>query len=643
MFPELALEKLLQIAPELSNFIVTFNDISDSLNKGDESDVLVGLFTVQFGSGYYYIPVIAKGESIQPIDSIFNIEDQTFSPLTKGFIQSAVNSSSLTMGKATKVPPTVNGNPSVYDLVVPPRTGKYVYSSSSRLGEFLAIMPEMMKSAMLKKFSEDKEIYSALHRLFGLEGILASLKPTPRPIVAQLKPAVEIITKGTGLDNPTIKSILDKGYALRGENTTERVAVLASDFSDAGMFKQISNTDAGQDYEVIYHDSSVRSAFIPKRCKSAPQFSALLYPAKGVSPVFALFNNGDYSITSNLIVKGEGCDNHNVLKDVLNNSQAITPSQVTNYTDILILSPEMEYVGAFYCQNVFINSDGVVIKATNMLSLRELPVNGEACYSQSDAIIYALRNCKTIDASNPKSIFIPINSLIIPLKKNITFLVETNINAAMIKTELATLSTLGTAADIGYDGIEFTYNQKVVGPEVKLIELLVVKEGVSPDKAESFIKKAKENRKIKIYLSKRADFEPGEIPQFGDPPPEQYNPFDLQNGPGPMFINNMKNSLLSNDAQTVEATIISELLQVANSKEYIREYLPDIKTAIDKLGRTLLLTRLNISELAKTHTANELVSFISNLRNVYRLLGDNYIKLGQLVSDAENFVEDQAK
>jgi hypothetical protein len=67
------------------------------------------------------------------------------------------------MGKPTKIPDNVVQNPSIYSLVTPPRTGKFVYASSSRLEEFLTILPNMVKKAVLDEISTDKEVYSALH------------------------------------------------------------------------------------------------------------------------------------------------------------------------------------------------------------------------------------------------------------------------------------------------------------------------------------------------------------------------------------------------------------------------------------------------------------------------------------------------
>ena len=633
-FSELALQKILQLFPELTNFIVTFKDVTEDANRAENSAVKVGIFILQFGNGYYYLPVVAKGEVVQPLDSIFSVEDQAFYPLTKNYVQKAVNSVQLELGKSTRIPNTVVKNPSVYDMVTPPRTGKFVYASSSRLVEFLSVLPNMVKKSMLEKFSSDKDIYSALHRLFGLENIFAALKPTEH-IVVQPKPAVELITEGKGLDNPTIKEILEKGYALRGEHTTNRVAVLSNNYKDSGSLQTVSNSDSGRDIKIITKVGLGKEAFIPARAKSNPHFPVLLtaHTKKEAEPCFVMFENGDYALASGMVSVGEGTSGMKILSDYFSNIPPSTPISVCSGDCFVMFSPELEMVGVYRAEHVSSNSAGTTIKALNLLTPGHYAKVG----------INAYHNCTVINRISSNELFVPSNIIIAKLKFDISDSLEYNINTAAAKLELTTLKALGTAVSMGYDGVEFSYNGKPVGSEVNMVKILVIKEGIAPEKAESFIKQAKLQKQVRIYLSKQADFEPGEIPQFGNVPLPQEDPLDLQKGGITQFNNNVNSAIQTDDPQSVESTIISELLQVTNMKEYIREYLPEIKETINKLGRTLFLTRINIEELSEAHNAEEINTFIANLRNVYRLLGDNYIRLEQIMEDSEEFGQQNSK
>lgn len=629
----IALEKLLQLFPEISSYIVSFKDITEESGK-EESGLRIGVFIVQFGQEYYYIPVIAKNETILPIDSLFNAGTGTFVPLTRAFLDKIMSASQIYLGKSTKIPKTVTQNPSVYDMVTPPRTGKFVYASTSRLVEFLDQMPNFVKEAMVEKFSSDKEIYGTMHRLFGLENLMSALRPVHASVSVVAKPAVEILTEGSGLDNDAIKSILEKGYALRGEHTTERIAVMANDYEKVGPIKQISGADVGADYEIVTRSGEMKSGYVPRRTRGAAMKPALLTSrhsslgigdscsyGSNVNPMFVMFADGNYTISENFVVRGEAHMGKTVLKDFFSNVVPLTPRDVKNWSRIALFSPDLDLIGAYNVNTVTEAAHGVTIIGRSLL-----PGSGTIT-------INAYRNCKVIDTSDTANIFVPINTLIAPLGKDVGDVLEINVNAALAKLELNTLTALGSAVDMGYDGIEFTVDGKPVGSEMRMIEILVGKEGIAPEKAEHFIKQAKEKRRVKIYLSKKADFEPGEIPQFGDIPPDQVQTFGADKDGA--FSNNLKASVDTQDSQTIESMVISELLQATDMNSLIKEYLPDIQAAIDKLGRVLFLARLNMDKLSESQNSNEVMSFIANLRNVYRLLGDNVTKLERMVSGPE--------
>ena len=135
-----------------------------------------------------------------------------------------------------------------------------------------------------------------------------------------------------------------------------------------------------------------------------------------------------------------------------------------------------------------------------------------------------------------------------------------------------------------------------------------------------------ENRKrVKVYMSKKADVEQDIIPSYGEAPPMQQPGFGINDD----FTNNVNQSIQTNDAEVVESTIIAELLQVVDMRGYVKEYLPEIKNSIDKLGRALFLCRLQMDKLAQTHTASEVFSFVSNVRNTYRNVGRHLFEVGR--------------
>jgi hypothetical protein len=207
-----------------------------------------------------------------------------------------------------------------------------------------------------------------------------------------------------------------------------------------------------------------------------------------------------------------------------------------------------------------------------------------------------------------------------------------NINSAQTKLEMNTLEQLGDMATLGYDGVEFSYNNKPVLEGIPgLMKILILENKIAPPVAESFVKQASQNKVFRFYMSKKADFDSGGgIPSYGEDPFDTSNDYPFGLGLGTAVT--QSSQATKGDTQTSEATLLSELLQAPDMKDYVTEYLPEIKAGMDKLGRLLFLARLNMSKLFTGDNASELFNLVGSLRNVYRLLGDNYVKLSRLAT-----------
>jgi hypothetical protein len=625
-FSDLAMVKLLQVLPELGPYIVTFKDVTDELNReGDETQV--GLFIVSFGGQYYYIPITGKGEVLQPVDSIFDPTEGCFYPLTKSFLQKFINSQSLQLGNRTKIPQTVVQNPSVYGLVTPPRTGKFNYASESRVTEFLSILPPLTKKAFIEGVYRNKPFAENLNKMFGLSNIVESLSTSPAitksasaetPLTDNMveEMGIHVITGGEGLNDTEIQSILTKGYALRGIQKEVRIAVPAYDGNRYGSLQSISSVDQGLEFDIVMKNGETREGLVMRRSSILPQMALLL--SRSASANFILFSNGDYTTKANVIGVAQGTNTNNVFKSIFQYSPPITASQLVDGDKAMLLTPDLEFVGAFRINRTESHSLGITIKGYNLVS-------------QESVVMHAYKNCKQISAPNRSEIYIPSDAVFVRLNDDLDYELEVNINSAQARLELNSLVTLGGMSTIGYDGVEFSYNGSRVGNIPSLLTVLITTEGLPPKQAEEFIKRAQETRTCRFYISKKADFEPAEIPQYGNIPPEQPN----SQGLGERQIGNMQEASETGDMETTGAMILSELLQVPSMDEYITEYLPEIKGAIDKLGRILFLARINMSKMFTGENASDIFSFLASLRNVYRLLGDNYIKLERMAQSID--------
>ena len=222
-FQEEAINKLGVIAPELISMILSFRDMSDELPEG--SDTSVGVIILRAGATIYFVPVVALGDTIYPIDSIFDTLDNRFKPLTKAYITQiiAAQSAGIT-GKSVVMPSYVNKNPSIYNLIVPPRTGKYAYASTGLFSEFISSLPAHLKEGFTSSVLSHNEVVSKLNGLLNMAEFMDAMSHrnpvTPTQTVSV--PEVQIYTAddaGKGeLADHVIQDILNVGYHIQGDN-----------------------------------------------------------------------------------------------------------------------------------------------------------------------------------------------------------------------------------------------------------------------------------------------------------------------------------------------------------------------------------------------------------------------------------------
>jgi len=621
-FNSLALAKFLSSSPELGNYIIGFKDVTDEIQNDDNADLKVGIFVLRVGREVFYVPVVSKGDSVYPVDSIFFASLAKFYPLTKKTIELITSTSQLSQGKAVKIPPTVSINPDMTQLIVPPRTGKLVYASASRLGDFLSEMPDYLKKFTMEKIAEEKSVYEELHKLFNIRDIFAALKPAPKGAAVQTNAVPVSVVTGVGKGNLTpdeITSIIDNGYIISGEVPTKRFAVAATNFDD-GRYTSVTALDGNSDYEVILKSGAGREAFIPKQ-SNIGQFGKVIRETwKSV----ALFSNGDWAEAESFVVKGTKMNRTDVLDTLFKFNTPVSPRELETGDNFAMFDNEFDLIGVFNTERVILSNLGVEIKAFPRGGFSRA---GEVC-------IHALRNYTAKAQYNHKTIFTPFNTIILKLNENVADELERSVNSASVKREITEAGLLGEQLNLGYDGVEFTANGRIVGSEADMMSRLVITEGIEPEQATTFVKQAKERKFAKIYLSKQAGtapggpgFNAGEIPQMGNPPPPV--PKVGLNG---SFMPNTQSSFSIKDPQATEATIISELLQNPDMFGLIDEYIPEIEDCVDKLGRVLLLSRIHIRQLAENNDADGVFSFLDNLRNVYRMLGNNLIKLKELTT-----------
>lgn len=603
----LALAKFLQVAPELGANILSFKDISEDLPQNN--DIKVGVFILRTGTELFYVPVVSKAENIYPIDSVFQASKNMFFPLTRKMVDMVLTASKNTVGKPVKIPKEVNQNPDMTTLVTPPRTGKFAYASSSRLTDFLAAMPGYLKNFALEKVAAEKSVYEELNKLFPIQEIFAALK-TPAQSMARVsnEAPISVVTGAAAtLSDEEVAEILEHGYAVNGSAESTRVAV--TQLAEAGKFTHVSNLDGDSDFELVLNNGTCREAFIPKIVDLG---------RNAHTDTVAIFTNGAYAVSKSFIASGDRLDRKHVLGTVFEHNPPVLPRDLNNDEEFAVIDTDANLIGLFRAHRVVLSNLGVDIQVNTI-------AGAPTCVRN----IVASHNYGAKPSIIGHTLYMPFSSLVVRLKGNLTTELEISINSAAKRNELSLANLMGDQLNIGYDGVEFSVNNRALGSEESLMRRLAVEESIEPGLASSFIKEAKEKKFLKVYLSKKAsnDFKPAEHPQYGEKPATV--PKTGLNG---SFIPNVQSALKIGDAQSTEATIISELLQAPDMFELIEEYQPELEQCIDKLGRILFLSRVNINQLAEGNDIDSVFAFLASLKSTYRMLGDNYIKLNEMLA-----------
>ena len=595
---ELSYTKLTQVAPDLAKHIVSFRDLTEELSV--DEGIELGAFIIEVNTSRYFIPVMSKAGSVYPLDSIFSVDLDMFLPLTKDIIVKIITSSAVEFGKTVKPADTVNitKNPSVYQFVTPPRTGKVSYAST-KLPEVLAQMPGQYKQAMLSHMTANVDFSRKLASVFDISDIISALKHVPEEHKHEIEiPAVQVVTGGDGLSHESIQSILNEGYAIIGAPKTIRFVnvVTESDYRNPG-YTTLGAIEEG------------------KACKIVLQSGEELAAVKLPGAMGALAVTGEVY---------KECGNPIVVKIVEQTEDAHSLDKLLSMLSVKDPSETGGRLLAMY---------GNTPVALGTTYFHSTSPSGKVQFSSCDkhrvhkqfTSIPSFAQSPIVEGTNVVVGPVKFYHVIEPKHGNY---VETNLTNALLAAKIRENELLPVCKDVAYDCGEFYVNGKSAGDISTFVRQFAVEEEVAPEKIKDIVKQAKKCKHVKVFMSKKA--EEAMEPSYGQPA----RPQPKITGDAKEFSAKTYESALKAENQEVaENVIISELLQDPNMYDTIGSYLPEIASTVDRIGRILFLSRLNSSNLAETIGYNNSTEMLNSLRNVYRLLGDNYVKLERLVNN----------
>lgn len=627
-FSDQALAQFLQISPELANAIVSFQDLSDEGPEGTK----VGVFVLQIGDAVCYVPVLGRGQTITPPDSLFVADAQQFFPLTKEVIQRFATSVGSAQGQLKRRPTSVDQNPNVQQLIQPPRTGKYVYASSSRFLEFLASTRPETREAF-KRAIDSRPFAEKLFSVLDFGDVLSALStPTPQPSQTETPAAPYILLTEDSRDIPMQyhSQIMRDGFAFMPTVDVPPIRVVVEDGGPQNTYSQLSTVDVGKGYPLVFTNGDVRIGFSPKRRAAFHQ-----------AP-FVIFENGDYAMGNGFVTKGPHFDISNIFSEILMEKVAVPFAWLpAEATFALMADNKADLLGVFRLLSPMTVSAG--------------SVSGRAmCYFTGQPVTIATAAARTMALGSVEDglLLIPENATAIQLGENISDSLQVSVNAAIRQEQHRSFGILDSQITLSHDGVGFQAGGQYFPGMKELASVLVLGKGLDPDTAIHFIKKAQETKRpVKLLLKSAASlgngsFPAGAIPDFGvSPPPQAISKLNAQRHPSqkmpldedgriktPLDIkkDNIGAAAELSDQEATEASVMAELLQ-SEPVDTIQEYLPEIAGAINRLGRLLFILRLNTADFIEDRPAAKISGIITKLKTVYKNLGNLYLQLGYLV------------
>ena len=629
-FSDLALAQLLKAAPSLSPSIISFKDMTGELEASTKDGQNIGVFILSTGKEPFFIPILGKQDTILPPESMFLPSLKSFFPLSEKGVDFLATTTGPIIGQSKEMPTTIDKNPSVEALVNPPRTGKYVYSSA-RFIELLASLSPAAK-AEFRKLIEDREIGEPLSKIEDMDHIRKALEYVPENTLSTnaetpSRPYIMLTQASVDIPLQMRTQVIKDGFAFLPTDPLPPLARFVIEEGTQNNFSQLSFVDVGEAYKIVLKNGDVRLGFCPRREKGGSHGS------------FVILENGDFGFGNNFVTTGE----REPLEQLFEQNDHLVPfSDLTGVGRVFaLLEPSKRtLVGVYTLLSPPTKSDsGYHLSAIDYLTGDKVEV-------------YALKNRgHIIGVDTAGTVLVPESMPVLLLGQDISDSIETSVEAAKQRLQFSNYKNLDERIALGFDGYSYWLNGFQQHDRVKMAEELVFEYGLSPEDTSYFIKKAEDQGRV-VLMTKSAEqsFPVGKIPYWGRPPTPQddqkTSPLYAQRVPKrlgrvdadgrlvpPLMLKlnradglATKRALDLGDREAVEATIMSQLLR-AEPIETIRDYLPDIASVIDRLGRTLFVLRLNTGRLIKDRASNDVGDLLDKLRTVYKNLGDIYLDL----------------
>lgn len=582
-FNTIAAKKLNEQLPGLGKYIKSFKDMTHE--APEDAGINIGAFCLRIKNTSVFVPVYSKGNTVMPIEALFYYDQEGavhYIPADRDVIDALIEQDT-SLGSPSKIPQGVARNPSLRDAVVPPKTGKFVYASESRLGDMIHLLPDSVRESFSKDVEGSTELRNIINVLLNEAAIREALAYKTPEFQPPTPNKAKVITEGEMSDEQK-QAVINNGYAVSNDNVKP---VFAITHAEDGKFRKASSLGDGEAALAVLRNGK-RLGCVKLRTSHNPLF---------------LFEDGTVTSGEDFVITGEIFD-----KKLVMTHQSVKAISEVEQGDRIVLFDGLTYEMKGDVRKVvdsgvkeIVTSRGTLITSPAVKSLR---------FEREDGVTMIRPDAQVIvlGESSPK--------------------LETHIGKAQAMLAARDSIACPITCNIQHNAGLYAVNGKPVGTKIDMIRKGVEEWSMPAAQIEGITKKAEETGSLMV---KMAATNPTPIESFGQAPQPQKAISGTANERKQGMEKAVKQGNAVRDAMVAEAALMAQMLSHVDLDSSLQEFLPDIEQAVDKLGRSLMVLRINTPELSERMDAESVNTMITSVRNCFRDLGKTYLKLKGLV------------
>lgn len=681
-FSELAYSTLQNSYPELLSKVVGFQVI----DSNDDKSKALAIFGLKLGSKYFYIPVFFLSGRVKPLELIYNKDEDQFIPLERDWISLISKSQEMDIGQAIPRPSVGLSNPNLERYATPPRTGRTVTASATDSSSILdsllspgketsidivgilATADPIVKKSYLKLLDsvENLDTYFEVNDWGLLKEAISRTSWSSFPEEVTFQYIEDITDPHLEGDRELSSRLLKQGFVL----LDKRAGMAVDSYFTDSVEKFESITDNGI-YKIMDSMGEVKNylAFVSERDYASG--SGQKFKGNPVS-VLDLGSGHLYTTysTGKRILGIRSLDHKGALDGILSAMPSI--ESVTVDDRYMLIKPKGD---SFVTAGPF-----NILRITEIDGLQHIEVVDYFSGSTTKIVVVPGHGC----LGRPKEGTLAVTSdvKVIPVSKISS--VENKFHSQNPKMlEVQARDKGFSRVELFTDQVDWTiraFGNQVSGLSKKAAaEKLCLNLGLRGIDSETLIKEAQESGKATCFIKQAVDpyasqeqyysgpqYAPMPVAEYTDPQmsagynwpehyyQEQYIPYpatgprdgyrleigpqNLAQQPQQAGYSTMQAAVSTGDKNVMDAGTIASLSKICEIDDLVDTYLPDLTTAMDRVGRMIFMYWYRADKFSDKYTDTEIKETEDMLRNLFKELGKVIYKFKTSKSDTARLI-----